>query len=73
MVEAIGFKQFFPQANHLLCTWHTNETFKKNFKKSEQKTILKLIQKVKKNFISLKINCIVFHLLSKLLILITIG
>jgi hypothetical protein len=29
MVEAIGLKQFFPQA-HLLCTWHTNETFKKN-------------------------------------------
>ena len=35
MVEAIGFKQFFPQA-HLLCTWHTNETFKKHFKHTKR-------------------------------------
>ncbi len=54
MVEAIGFKQFFPQAN--LCTWHTNETFKKKFKKAEQKTILKQMidTKSKEEFYQLK-------------------
>ena len=32
MVESHGFEQYFPNAHHLLCTWHVMKNFKTHFK-----------------------------------------